>query len=127
MAKQSFRWQALCHHDACPGDAFCKVGADAVVAQIVAAGGKAVTLPADMSHSADVVRLFDTVRADHGSLDVLGYILAIREALKPFGEGGGSINISSILSTDPHLASEDSHWVTGETWRVASGVRGVGY
>jgi 3-oxoacyl-[acyl-carrier protein] reductase len=37
---------------------------------------------------------------------VLGYFLAIREALKHFRETGGSIvNISSILSTDPYLAS----------------------
>jgi 3-oxoacyl-[acyl-carrier protein] reductase len=211
-----------------------KTGADAVVAQIVAAGGKALAVQADMSRSADVVRLFETVKADHGTLDVLvnnaglavfemvadlteeafhkqfnvnvlGYFLAIREALKLFGEGGGSIiNISSILSTDPYLASsvyaatkgaidtmtfalarelgprgirvnailpghtntpatdgnfagafgekliagtplgrfgepediapvavflasQDSHWVTGESLRAAGGVRGVGY
>jgi 3-oxoacyl-[acyl-carrier protein] reductase len=108
-----------------------KNGADAVVAAIVAAGGKAVAVQADMSKSADVVRLFDTVVADHGKLDVLvnnagvavfemitdlteeafqkqfnvnvlGYFLAIREAVKHFGDAGGSIvNISSILSTHP--------------------------
>jgi 3-oxoacyl-[acyl-carrier protein] reductase len=139
------------------------------------------------------------------NLNVLGYLLAIREAIKHFGEAGGSIiNISSILSTDPYLASsvyaatkgavdtltlalarelgprgirvnailpghtntpatdgnfagelgekllagtplgrfgepediapvavflasEDSHWVTGESLRAAGGVRGVGY
>jgi 3-oxoacyl-[acyl-carrier protein] reductase len=209
-------------------------GAEAVVAAITAAGGKAVAIQADMSQGADVVRLFDTVKADHGRVDVLvnnagvavfemvadlteeafhkqfnlnvlGYLLAIREAIKHFGEAGGSIiNISSILSTDPYLASsvyaatkgavdtltlalarelgprgirvnailpghtntpatdgnfagelgekllagtplgrfgepediapvavflasEDSHWVTGESLRAAGGVRGVGY
>lgn len=209
-------------------------GADAVVAAIKEAGGNAVAVQADMSKSADVIRLFDTVKADHGQLDVLvnnagfaifemiddltedafhkqfnvnvlGYFLAIREAVKHFGASGGSIiNISSILSTDPYLASsvyaatkgavdtmtfalarelgprgirvnsilpghtntpatagnfagefgekliagtplgrfgepediapvavflasEDAHWVTGESLRAAGGVRGVGY
>jgi len=211
-----------------------KKGADAVVAAIEAAGGKAVAVQADMSKSDDVARLFDTIKDDHGRLDVLvnnaglavfemidslteeafhkqfnvnvlGYFLAIREAVKLFGESGGSIiNISSILSTDPYLASsvyaatkgavdtmtfalarelgprgirvnsilpghtntpatdgnfagelgvkilagtplgrfgepediapvavflasQDSHWVTGESIRAAGGVRGVGY
>jgi 3-oxoacyl-[acyl-carrier protein] reductase len=209
-------------------------GADAVVASIEAAGGKAVAIQADVSKSADVIRLFEQVKRDHGQLDVLvnnagfaifemiddltedafhkqfnvnvlGYFLAIREATKLFGEAGGSIiNISSILSTDPYLASsvyaatkgavdtmtfalarelgprkirvnsilpghtntpatagnfggelgvkllagtplgrfgepediapvavflasDDAHWVTGESLRAAGGVRGVGY
>lgn len=210
-----------------------KAGADAVVASIEAAGGKAVAVQADMSKAADVARLFERVNADYGTLDilvnnagvavfemvadmtedafhkqfninVLGYFLAIREALKVFGAGGSIINISSILSTDPYLASsvyaatkgavdtltfalarelgprgirvnailpghtntpatagnfdgelgekliagtplgrfgepediapvavflasEDAHWVTGESLRAAGGVRGVGY
>jgi 3-oxoacyl-[acyl-carrier protein] reductase len=109
-------------------------GADAVVAAIKDAGGAAVAVQADMSQSADVIRLFETVKT-YGQLDVLvnnagfaifemvadlteeafhkqfnvnvlGYFLAIREAVKHFGEQGGSIiNISSILSTDPYLAS----------------------
>ncbi|WP_410013295.1 SDR family NAD(P)-dependent oxidoreductase [Sodalis sp. C49] len=109
--------------------------ADAVVAQIQAQGGTAVSIQADMSKARDVTRLFDTVRADYGRLDilvnnagvavfqmiedlteeafhqqfninVLGYLLAVREAVKHFGKSGGSIiNISSILSTDPYLAS----------------------
>jgi 3-oxoacyl-[acyl-carrier protein] reductase len=111
-----------------------KSGADVVVAAIQEAGGTAVAVQADMSQSADVVRLFETVQT-YGRLDVLvnnagfaifemvadlteeafhkqfnvnvlGYLLAIREAVKHFGEQGGSIiNISSILSTDPYLAS----------------------
>lgn len=211
-----------------------KAGADGVVAAIKSAGGTAVAVQADMSKSTDVIRLFNTVKADYGTLDVLvnnagvaifemadqlteeafhkqfnvnvlGYFLAIRESTKLFGEAGGSIiNISSILSTDPYLASsiyaatkgavdtltfalarelgprgirvnsilpghtntpatdgnfagelgvkllagtplgrfgepediapvavflasEDSHWVTGESLRAAGGVRGVGY
>lgn len=209
-------------------------GADAVVASIVAGGGEAIAVQADMSNSNDVARLFDKTKSKYGQVDilvnnaglavfemvadlteeafhkqfnvnVLGYFLAIREAVRHFGEGGGSIiNISSILSTDPYLASsvyaatkgavdtmtfalarelgprrirvnsilpghtntpatdgnfagelgvkllagtplgrfgepadiapvavflasEDAHWVTGESIRAAGGVRGVGY
>ncbi|WP_126945862.1 MULTISPECIES: glucose 1-dehydrogenase [unclassified Xanthomonas] len=111
-----------------------KADADAVVAQILAHGGTALAVQADMSKSADVARLFDTVRQEFGGLDilvnnagvavfemiedlteaafhkqfdlnVLGYLLAVREATKLFKEKGSIINISSILSTDPYLAS----------------------
>ena len=112
-----------------------KDGGDAVVASIGAAGGMASAVQADMGKPADVVRLFDTAKADYGTVDVLvnnagiaifemvadlteeafhqqfnvnvlGYFLAIREAVRHFADAGGSIiNISSILSTDPYLAS----------------------
>lgn len=108
--------------------------ADAVVAQITAKGGSAFAVQADMSLEADVVRLFATVKTKYGALDVLvnnagvavfemiddltteafhkqfnlnvlGYLLAAREAVKLLGPKGSIINISSILSTDPYLAS----------------------
>lgn len=108
--------------------------AERVVAEIELRGGKALAAQADMSNSADVVNLFSTVRSEYGRLDilvnnagvavfemiedltedafhkqfnlnVLGYLLAIREASKLFGSSGSIINISSILSTDPYLAS----------------------
>lgn len=207
--------------------------AGAVVAGIEANGGSALAVQADMSQATDVVRLFETVRENYGTLDilvnnagvavfemiddlteeafhkqfnlnVLGYLLAVREAVKLLGSNGSIINISSILSTDPYLASsvysatkgavdtltfalarelgargirvnsilpghtntpatdgnfagefgeklvagtplgrfgepediaplavflasEDSHWVTGESIRASGGVRGVGY
>lgn len=111
-----------------------KSDADAVVTQIRGQGGKAVGIQADMSKSADVTRLFNTVKADFGTLDilvnnagvavfqmiedfteeafhqqfnvnVLGYLLAAREAVKLLGPSGSIINISSILSTDPYVAS----------------------
>jgi len=210
-----------------------KAEADGVVAQIQADGGNAMSVRADMSLAADVIQLFDTIRSEYGRLDilvnnagvavfqmiedlteeafhcqfnlnVLGYLLAAREAVKLFGQGGSIINISSILSTDPYLASsvysatkgavdtltfalarelgpkgirvnsilpghtntpatagnfagefgqqliagtplgrfgepddiapvavflasDDAHWVTGESIRVSGGVRGVGY
>lgn len=210
-----------------------KSEADLVVADIELHGGTALAVQADMSRSADVVRLFATVKARYGRMDilvnnagvavfemiedlteeafhkqfdlnVLGYLLAVREASKLFGDSGSIINISSILSTDPYLASsvyaatkgavdtltlalaremggrgirvnsilpghtntpgtngnfagelgekllagtplgrfgepediaplavflasEDAHWVTGESIRASGGVRGVGY
>lgn len=210
-----------------------KGDAEAVVAHIQSQGGTAISVQADMSRATDVARLFDTVKNSYGTLDilvnnagvavfqmiedlteeafhkqfntnVLGYLLAAREAVKIFGKTGSIINISSILSTDPYLASsvysatkgavdtltfalarelgsrgirvnsilpghtntpgtdgnfsgelgekliagtplgrfgepediaplavflasEDAHWVTGESIRASGGVRGVGY
>jgi 3-oxoacyl-[acyl-carrier protein] reductase len=112
-----------------------KDAADVVVDQIELKGGRAVAIQADMSNSADVKRLFDQVKSEFGTIDilvnnagvavfemvidlteeafhkqfnlnVLGYLLASQQAVKHMGEQGGSIiNISSILSTDPYLAS----------------------
>lgn len=111
-----------------------KPDADAVVSHIATQGGSAFAVQADMSQGADVVRLFETVREKYGALDVLvnnagvavfqmiddltedafhkqfnlnvlGYLLAVREAVKLMDSEGSIINISSILSTDPYLAS----------------------
>ncbi len=106
-------------------------GADRVVAEIVGKGGKAVAVKADVSKAADVGRLFDETKKAFGSLDVLvnnagvyrfapleevtedefhrefninvlGVLLASREAMKYFGpEGGSVVNISSVASTSP--------------------------
>jgi 3-oxoacyl-[acyl-carrier protein] reductase len=106
-------------------------GADRVVADITAQGGKAIAVQGDVSKAADVKRLFEQTRASFGALDVLvnnagvyqfdsletvtekefhrqfdtnvlGTILTIQEALKYFGPHGGSvINISSIASLNP--------------------------
>jgi 3-oxoacyl-[acyl-carrier protein] reductase len=211
-----------------------KEEADKVVSEIQIEGGKAIAIHADMSKSADVIRLFDQTKVEFGTIDilvnnagvavfemivdltedafhkqfnlnVLGYLLASQQAAKHMSDHGGSIvNISSILSTDPYLASsvyaatkgavdtitlalarelgpkkirvnailpghtntpatagnfdgefgekllagtplgrfgepediaplavflasEDSHWITGESIRASGGVRGVGY
>jgi 3-oxoacyl-[acyl-carrier protein] reductase len=102
--------------------------ADRVVAEIAKEGGRAVAVQADVSKEADVERLFGETRKAFGALDilvnnagvyrfaplegvterefhrqfginVLGLILATREAVKSFGEGGGSvINIGSVAS-----------------------------
>ena len=105
-------------------------GADRVVAAITKAGGKAIAVQGDMSKSADVERLFGETKKVFGQVDVLvnnagvykfdpieqvteqefhrefntnvlGPLLTIREAVKYFGPGGGSvINISSVASAN---------------------------
>jgi len=106
-------------------------GADRVVAEIAGKAGKAIAVKADVSKAADVQRLFDATKKAFGSLDVLvnnagvygfapleevtedefhrefninvlGVLLASREAMKYFGPHGGSvINISSVASMSP--------------------------
>jgi len=106
-----------------------KAGADKVVAEIEKAGGKAVAVHGDVAREAEVKRLFVEANEAFGRLDilvnnagvyqfgaledvteaefhrqfdtnVLGPILATREAAKRFGEQGGSvINVSSVAST----------------------------
>jgi 3-oxoacyl-[acyl-carrier protein] reductase len=106
-----------------------KDGAERVVADITAKGGRAIAVQADVARAADVERLFDETARMFGGLDilvnnagtyaflpleqlteahfhqhfdlnVLGLLLASRQALKHFGATGGSIiNISSLAST----------------------------
>src|SRR5260370_11973055 len=106
-------------------------GADRVVAEIVGKGGNADAVKSDVSKAVDVGRLFDETKKAFGSLDVLvnnagvyrfapleevtedefhrefninvlGVLLASREAMKYFGpEGGSVVNISSVASTSP--------------------------
>jgi 3-oxoacyl-[acyl-carrier protein] reductase len=103
-------------------------GAVLVVDEIVKAGGTAAAVHADVSKSSDVERLFAETRKLYGRLDilvnnaaiyefapleqiteehfhrqfninVLGVVLASREAVKHFGpEGGNIVNISSTAS-----------------------------
>lgn len=106
-------------------------GADRVVAEIAAKGGKAIAVKGDVAKAADVKHIFDETKKAFGQVDVLvnnagvyafspleniteddfhrhfntnvlGTILATKEAAKHFGEGGGSvINVSSIVSKVP--------------------------
>lgn len=106
-----------------------KAGADKVVADIAGKGGKAVAVQGDVSKEADIARLFAETKTAFGGLDilvnnagiyefapieqvtaehfnrqfglnVLGLLLATKEALKYFSPAGGSIiNISSAVST----------------------------
>jgi 3-oxoacyl-[acyl-carrier protein] reductase len=105
-----------------------KEGADRVVAEITANGGKAIAVKGDVSKADDVKRLFAETKRAFGApnvlvnnagiyafepieavtedefhrqfnTNVLAPILTIREALKHFGPDGGSvINISSVAS-----------------------------
>jgi 3-oxoacyl-[acyl-carrier protein] reductase len=104
-------------------------GADRVVNEVAAKGGKAVAVQANVAQQADILRLFaETTKAfgapdilvnnagiyegapigqiteenfhRHFNLNVLGLILATQEAIKHIGPAGGSIiNISSVVST----------------------------
>jgi 3-oxoacyl-[acyl-carrier protein] reductase len=106
-----------------------KTGAAKVVGEIIAQGGKALAIQADVAKKADIDRLFAGTKTAFGRLDilvnnagiyeflpleqvteehfhkhfnlnVLGLILATQEALKHFGpDGGNIINISSVVST----------------------------
>jgi 3-oxoacyl-[acyl-carrier protein] reductase len=106
-------------------------GADRVVADITAHGGRALAVQGDVAKTEDVRRLFEETRRAFGDVDVLvnnagvyqfdpiesvaerefhpefdinvlGPLLATREAVKHFGDRDGSvINVSSIASTGP--------------------------
>src|SRR5258708_25612597 len=106
-----------------------KEGADKVVADIKAKGGKAVALKGDFSKQEDIAKVFDETKKTFGRLDtlvnnagvytftpldqvtvedfhrifnlnVLGLLLASKESLKYFGpEGGSIINIGSVVSS----------------------------
>src|SRR5216110_1329301 len=106
-----------------------KEGADEVVNEITARGGKAIAVQGDVAKKEDIGHLFAEANKVFGRLDilinnagvyrfapleevtedefhrefninVLGVLLASREAMKYFGPGGGSIiNISSVAST----------------------------
>jgi 3-oxoacyl-[acyl-carrier protein] reductase len=106
-----------------------KSGAQKVVSEIIAAGGKAVAIQGDVSKSADIVRLLAETKSVIGQLDilvnnagvyeflpleaitpehfhrhfninVLGLLLTTQEAVKLFPATGGSIiNIGSVVST----------------------------
>jgi 3-oxoacyl-[acyl-carrier protein] reductase len=109
--------------------ALSKEGADRVVADIEASGGRAVAVQADVAKAADVERLFSEATTTFGRLDivvsnagiyeflpieqvteahfhrqfdlnVLGLLLTAKEAVRHFGaEGGSIVNISSVAST----------------------------
>jgi 3-oxoacyl-[acyl-carrier protein] reductase len=106
-----------------------KEGADRVVKEITAKGGKAIAVQGDVSKQADITRLLAETKKIYGKLDilvnnagiyqfapldgvteelfhsqfnlnVLGVLLTTKEAVKLMGpEGGTVINISSGVST----------------------------
>lgn len=106
-----------------------KTGADNVVTEITAAGGKAIAIQGDVAKPADITRLLSETKAAFGQLDilvnnagvyefapleaitpehfhrhfdvnVLGLLLTTQEAVKYFpATGGNVINISSVVSS----------------------------
>ena len=106
-----------------------KEGADQVVAAIIAAGGKAIAVSADVSDEAQIAELFKKTKDEYGHLDilvnnagvyafgpieevtaakyhhehnlnVLGLILTTKAALPLFpAEGGSIINIGSRVNS----------------------------
>ncbi|WP_445144903.1 glucose 1-dehydrogenase [Dyella sp. Tek66A03] len=104
-----------------------KAGADAVVAAIAAAGGKAVAVRGDVSKAADAKAIVDAAIKHFGKLDVLvnnsgvyefaplediteehfnkqfnvnvlGLLLTTQAAAKHLGEGSSIINIGSLVT-----------------------------
>jgi 3-oxoacyl-[acyl-carrier protein] reductase len=105
-----------------------KAGADKVVAEIKAAGGKAVAVGGSVAKAAEIAGIIGAAKKEFGRLDilvnnagvynfapieqvteedfhrqfntnVLGLLLTTQEAVKNFGaEGGNVINISSVVS-----------------------------
>jgi len=104
-----------------------QAGADAVVAKITAAGGKAVAVRGDVSKQADAQAIVDAAIKEFGRLDilvnnsgvyefapiediteesfhkhfninVLGLLLTTQAAVKHLGEGSSIINIGSVAS-----------------------------
>jgi 3-oxoacyl-[acyl-carrier protein] reductase len=107
-----------------------KSGADKVVSEITAQGGKAIAVQGDLSKKSDIQHLFGETRKAYGHLDilvnnagiyefapleqiteehfhkhfnlnVLGLILATQEAAKHFNAAGSVINISSVVGINP--------------------------
>jgi len=104
-----------------------KKGADIVVAEITEKGGKAIAVGANVAKKSEIEKLFAETKKAYGKLDilvnnagvyefapleavteehfdkqfhlnVLGLLLTTQEAVKHFGEKGGSIiNLSSIV------------------------------
>ncbi|RZF25369.1 glucose 1-dehydrogenase [Paraburkholderia sp. UYCP14C] len=104
-----------------------RAGADKVVAEITAAGGKAVAVGGDVSKAADAKGIIDSAVETYGRLDVLvnnsgvyefaaleeiteahfhkhfdvnvlGLLLVTQEAAKHLGEGGSIVNVSSVVT-----------------------------
>lgn len=108
--------------------ASAKAGADKVVEEITAAGGKAIAVQGNVSSEADIARLFEETKNAFGAVDilvnnagvykfgsieelnaedfytqfntnVLGLLLTTQGAVKNFNENGGSIiNIGSAVT-----------------------------
>ena len=123
-----------------------RAGAESVVAEVKKGGGRAIAVQADVSVAADVTRLFAEAKKafgrldvlvnnagmysfapieqvteeqfhEHFNLNVLGLLLACKEAVKAFGpEGGSIINIGSGVSRLTPPTSVASGWTSTTAW-----------
>lgn len=120
-----------------------KAGAEAVVADITSADGKAIAVGGDVSKAADAQGIIDAAIKTYGRIDilvnnsgvyefapiedvteehfhrqfnvnVLGLLLTTQAALKHLGEGASIINVSSVATT-----------ITPPTTAVYSGTKGA--
>jgi 3-oxoacyl-[acyl-carrier protein] reductase len=120
-----------------------KQGADAVVAEITKANGRAIAVGGDVSKAADAQGIVNAAVETYGRLDilvnnsgvyefgaiediteehfhrqfninVLGVLLTTQAAVKHIGEGGSIINVSSLVTT-----------ITPATSAVYSGTKGA--
>jgi 3-oxoacyl-[acyl-carrier protein] reductase len=128
-----------------------KAGADQVVAEIIAAGGRAVAIQGDVAKPADITRLFAETKKAFGGLDilvnnagvyeflpleaitaehyhrlfninVLGLLLTTQEAVKYFPASGGSvINVGSVV-TDLMMPGSAVYTATKGAVDVITGV-----
>jgi 3-oxoacyl-[acyl-carrier protein] reductase len=84
--------------------------AEAAVEEILAAGGTAVAVRADVEDELDVERLFTETAAAFGCVDVVvhtamrGTALVHQEAARQLRHGGAIIDVSSSEATTPVLA-----------------------
>ena len=135
-----------------------KEGADRVVADINANGGKAIAVKGDVAKAADMRRLFDETEKAFGTLDVLvnnagvykflpleditedefhrefninvlGTILATKEAVKHFGPNGGTYKgreLPHAPRTEPYGPNSGIRlppWVSDCKARIWPGVK----
>ncbi|GJE61968.1 glucose 1-dehydrogenase [Methylobacterium trifolii] len=127
-----------------------KAGADAVVAAITSAGGKAIAVQADVSKASQAQGLIEAAVKQFGRLDVLvnnsgvyefasieelteahyrrlfdvnvlGVLLATQAAAKHLGEGGSIVNISSAI-THVHTPTAAAYAGTKGAVNAISGV-----
>ena len=86
--------------------------ADGAVAEIVAAGGTAVAVRADVGDELDVERLFDETAAAFGAVDVIvhgasrGAAVVNRQAVHRLRPGGAIVAVSSAEPIPPALAEQ---------------------
>jgi 3-oxoacyl-[acyl-carrier protein] reductase len=86
--------------------------AEGVVDEILAAGGTALAVRADVTDELDVERLFEETAAAFGGVDVVvhtalrGTALVNRQAARRLRHGGAIVNLSSTEPIVPVLAEE---------------------